>query len=182
MCYVAVKNLERGLYFFEAALTTQSMAVSQIMIEAYKKFVLVSLILHGKIGTLPKYTSSVVNRFIRRCCEPYNDLAIACATNSPDEVRIIAQKQVFQSDKNEGLVKQVVQSVHKKNIQRLTKTFLTLSMTDVASRVFIADSAEAEDRIVNMVGLPLFFSYFFHFQKNFRIVKITDIIIWSFRH
>ena len=41
------------------------MAVSHVMLEAYKKYILVSLILHGKLPVLPKYTSQVVNRFIK---------------------------------------------------------------------------------------------------------------------
>lgn len=41
------------------------MAVSHIMLEAYKKYILVSLILHGKVQLLPKYTSQIVVRFIK---------------------------------------------------------------------------------------------------------------------
>ena len=35
------------------------------MLEAYKKFIVVSLIHHGKVTVLPKYTSQVVSRFIK---------------------------------------------------------------------------------------------------------------------
>lgn len=41
------------------------MAVSHIMLEAYKKYILVSLILHGKVQPLPKYTSQIVGRFVK---------------------------------------------------------------------------------------------------------------------
>lgn len=41
--------------------------------------------------------------------------------------------------------------MYKKNIQRLTKTFLTLSLSDVASRVQLAGPAQAESYILNMV-------------------------------
>lgn len=41
------------------------MAVSHIMLEAYKKYILVSLILHGKVQPFPKYTSQIVGRFIK---------------------------------------------------------------------------------------------------------------------
>jgi COP9 signalosome complex subunit 3 len=49
MVYAAVKQYDRSLYFFEVALTTPSFAVSHIMLESYKKYMLVSLILHGKV-------------------------------------------------------------------------------------------------------------------------------------
>lgn len=54
-------------------------------------------------------------------------------------------------DGNIGLAKQVVSSLYKKNIQRLTKTFLTLSLSDVASRVQLASPAEAEKYVLRMV-------------------------------
>lgn len=49
MIYTAMKNYERALYFFEVCISTPAMAMSYIMLEAYKKFILVSLILHGKV-------------------------------------------------------------------------------------------------------------------------------------
>lgn len=54
MIYTAVKNYERALYFFEVCISTPAMAMSYIMLEAYKKFILVSLILHGKVGGYQK--------------------------------------------------------------------------------------------------------------------------------
>lgn len=57
----------KGLLFLfpPQAITTPAMAVSHIMLEAYKKYILVSLILHGKVQQLPKYTSQIVGRFIK---------------------------------------------------------------------------------------------------------------------
>lgn len=53
-----------------------------------------------------------------------------------------------------GLVKQVSSVLYKKNIQRLTKTFLTLSLSDVASRVGLPTPGDAERHILSMVGYP----------------------------
>ena len=47
--YATLKNYERSLYAFEVALTTPASAISHIMLESYKKYILVSLILHGKV-------------------------------------------------------------------------------------------------------------------------------------
>ena len=41
--------------------------------------------------------------------------------------------------------------LYKKNIQRLTNTFLTLSLSDVAARVKLPGPADAEKYILNMV-------------------------------
>lgn len=70
---------------------------------------------------------------------------------------------------------QVLASLYKNNIQRLTKTFLTLSLADVASRVQLSSPAEAEKYILNMVIflkliLKISFSKFFiilcYIRKN----------------
>ncbi|KAJ8037627.1 COP9 signalosome complex subunit 3 [Holothuria leucospilota] len=153
MIYAAQKNWNRSAYFFEVAITTPSMAVSHIVLEAYKKYILVSLILHGKVPNLPKYTSPVVSRFIKPLSQSYHELSNACASNSPAEVRVILDKHTeqFTNDKNMGLAKQVLASLYRKNIQRLTKTFLTLSLADIARRVHLNSPEEAEQYVQNMI-------------------------------
>ena len=54
-------------------------------------------------------------------------------------------------DSNLGLVKQVVSSLYKRNIQRLTQTFVTLSLQDIADTVQLESSKEAELYILRMV-------------------------------
>ena len=152
MIYTALKNYDRALYFFEVCVTTPAMAVSHIMLEAYKKYTIVSLILNGKVVFLPRFTNSAA-RLMKRLSQAYQELATAYATNNCDEVQTIIAKyeELFTRDHNLGLVKQVLGSLYKKNIQRLTNTFLTLSLTDVASRVKLAGPADAEKHILNMV-------------------------------
>ncbi|XP_076456626.1 COP9 signalosome complex subunit 3-like isoform X2 [Babylonia areolata] len=153
MIYTALKNYNRALYFFEMAVTTPSMAVSHITMEAYKKFLLVALVVQGKVPTLPKYTSQVVPRYIKPLCQAYHDLANAYATNNPAEVRSTINKHMdtYTRDNNVGLVKQCETAMFKKNIQRLTKTFLTLSLTDMANRVQLPNPREAEKYVLHMI-------------------------------
>lgn len=153
MIYLAVRDLDRALYFLEVTVTTPAHAVSHIMLEAYKKYILVSLLLNGKLQTVPKYTAQVVNRFVKPLSQPYHDLATAFTMNSTSELNTILNKhaEVFTRDHNLGLVKQVAKVLHKKNIQRLTKTFLTLSLSDVASRVGLRSPQNAEEYILHMI-------------------------------
>jgi COP9 signalosome complex subunit 3 len=153
MIYTALKDYNRALYFFEVAITTPSMAVSHIMLESYKKYILVALILQGKIPNLPKYTSQVVGRYIKPLCQHYHDMATAYSTNNPAELRAVVTKHTdtFSRDNNLGLVKQCITSLYKKNIQRLTKTFLTLSLADMANRVQLSTPKEAEKYVLHMI-------------------------------
>ncbi|CAB1338015.1 unnamed protein product [Coregonus sp. 'balchen'] len=138
MIYTGLKNFERALYFYE---------------QAYKKYILVSLILHGKVQQLPKYTSQIVGRFIKPLSNAYHELAQVYATNNPAELRSQVNKhsETFTRDNNTGLVKQCLSSLYKKNIQRLTKTFLTLSLQDMASRVQLSGPQEAEKYVLHMI-------------------------------
>ncbi|KAK2192277.1 hypothetical protein NP493_35g03003 [Ridgeia piscesae] len=153
MIYTALKKYDLALYFYEVAVTTPCLAVSHIMLESYKKYIVVSLIVHGKIISLPKYTSHVVGKYIKSLCQPYHDLATSYSTSNPTELRNTLSKHtaVFTRDSNMGLVKQCVTSLYKKNIQRLTKTFLTLSLTDMANRVQLSNAREAEKYVLRMI-------------------------------
>ncbi len=53
------------------------------------------------------------------------------------------RKHVLQED-NVGLVKLVVESQTKRNVQRLTQTYLTLSLEDIAAAVSLPSAAAAE--------------------------------------
>lgn len=59
---------------------------------------------------------------------------------------------MFSQDKNFGLVKQVVSSLYKRNIQRLTQTYLTLSLQDIADSVQLENSKQAEMHVLEMVS------------------------------
>lgn len=96
----------------------------------------------------------MVTRFIKPLSQPYHELVNAFSSNSSTELCSVVQKHqdIYNRDHNLGLVKQVVSVLHKKNIQRLTKTFLTLSLTDVASRVQLLGPSDAERYILHMVS------------------------------
>lgn len=49
MIYIGLKNFERVFYFYEQVIIIFVMVVSYIMLELYKKYILVFLILFGKV-------------------------------------------------------------------------------------------------------------------------------------
>lgn len=157
MILAALKQFDRALLYFEVCVTMPANAVSHIMMEAHKKYLLVSLIHQGhkprEAMNLPKYTSSVVNKYFKQLSAHYIELVTAYYTNNPQEMTTVANKhkETFEKDQNWGLVQQVVASQTKTNIKRLTKTFLTLSMSELANRVGLSTSAEAERLLVEMI-------------------------------
>lgn len=109
MIYTAMKDFDRALYFFEVCVTTPALAMSHIMLEAYKKYILVSLILHGKVIPVPKYSSQVITRFMKPLSQAYHDVATTYQSSSSDDLRndMTKYRDVFIRDNNLGLVKQV---------------------------------------------------------------------------
>lgn len=156
--YTAIKQYEKALYFFEVAVTCPTAAVSHIMLEAYKKYQLVGLLVHGdkprETVALPKYTSPLVTKFLKPLCGGYNDFVSAYHSNNPEELRNVGWKyqELLTVDNNWGLVQQCIASQTRTNIKRLTKTFVTLSLQDVASRVSLESPQEAEKAIVEMIS------------------------------
>ena len=106
-------------------------AVSHIMVEAYKKYILIWLIFNGRDKleadlnlSLPKYTSSVVSKYIKPLCSAYTDLTKAFYSvtekdNSKME-NIIEKHEIntFREDGNMGLVSQVLVARQKAKIKR----------------------------------------------------------------
>ena len=72
---MSFQKFARALYMLEACVTMPAVAVSHIMLEAYKKYLLIWLIVHGDRSqdalVFPKYTSPVVSKYIRPLCAPY---------------------------------------------------------------------------------------------------------------
>ncbi|KAL5537375.1 hypothetical protein UlMin_045452 [Ulmus minor] len=154
MTCIGQKKFRKALELLHNVVTAPMSSVNAIAVEAYKKFILVSLIHHGQFSTsLPKYTSSVAQRHLKNFCPTYIELAITYGTGKITELETYVQTHTekFESDNNLGLVKQVVSSMYKRNIQRLTQTYLTLSLQDIATTVQLNSAKEAEMHVLQMI-------------------------------
>jgi len=151
--YVGMKLYKKALESFKLVFTIPAVVLSAVMVEAYKKLILVSLIANGQVAAIPKYTSTVVHRHIKNACPQYQELANAFATHNTDEVHkcAAAYAEVFQKDGNFGLVKQCIQALYSSNIKRHTQTYLILSLRDIAESVKLPGANEAERAVLRMI-------------------------------
>ncbi|KAK9272295.1 hypothetical protein L1049_002666 [Liquidambar formosana] len=155
MICIGQKHFRKALELLHNVVTAPMSIINAITVEAYKKYILVSLIHHGQFSTsLPKYTSSVAQRNLKNHCQQaYIELANSYSTGKISELEacVLANRESFEIDTNLGLVKQVVSSMYKRNIQRLTQTYLTLSLQDIASTVQLNSPKEAEMHVLQMI-------------------------------
>jgi len=173
--YAAMKHYKSAMFFFEQSLSVPALAISQIMIESYKKFILTSLIstgnyicgifvilyfkvflnkiFEGKLPSLPKYTSRIVLNQIKPLCSLYHELATAFTNFDSEKLFSLCHKyhNTFEADGNLGLIKLLQQSFYKNNIKKLTKTYITLSLSDMALKVKLPTANEAETYMRNMI-------------------------------
>ncbi|XP_021299105.1 COP9 signalosome complex subunit 3 [Herrania umbratica] len=154
MICVGQKRFQKALELLHNVVTAPMSTINAIAVEAYKKYILVSLIHHGQFSTsLPKYAASVAQRNLKNLCQPYVELANSYNNGKVADLEtyVQANEEKFESDNNLGLVKQVISSMYKRNIQRLTQTYLTLSLHDIASTVQLNSPKEAEMHVLQMI-------------------------------
>ncbi|KAL1314684.1 COP9 signalosome complex subunit 3 [Arachis ipaensis] len=156
MICIGLKRFQKALDLLHNVVTAPMSTLNAIAVEAYKKYILVSLIHHGQwqlSTSLPKYASSVAQRSLKNFCQPYIELASSYGTEKIAELEAYVQTNTekFENDNNLGLVKQVVLSMYKRNIQRLTQTYLTLSLQDIANTVQLNSPKEAEMHVLQMI-------------------------------
>ncbi|KAH7644350.1 cop9 signalosome complex subunit 3-like protein [Dermatophagoides farinae] len=152
--YSIIQNYERAFLFFQTVLSVTGAAISQISIEAYKKYILVSLLQNGRvIPLMAKQVNNYLNRSVKPFCGPYNMLITEYTNGSIESLNDLLDtyRKDFQDDQNIGLVKQVISSLVKVKMQKLTKTFMTLSLKDMAQRVHLPNVEEAEKKILHMI-------------------------------
>ncbi|XP_022895068.1 COP9 signalosome complex subunit 3 [Olea europaea var. sylvestris] len=154
MICIGQKKFSKALELLHNVVTAPMSILNAIVVEAYKKYILVSLIHVGQFSiSFPKYTSSVAQRNLKNFSQPYLELANSYGAGKISELELCVQahNEKFEFDRNLGLVKQVVLCMYKRNIQRLTQTYLTLSLQDIANTVQLNSAKEAEMHVLQMI-------------------------------
>ncbi|KAK6503283.1 hypothetical protein TWF481_008310 [Arthrobotrys musiformis] len=138
MVYIAMKKWRRASDFLQFVLSYPATGntVSQVQVDAFKKFVLVTLMLEGRNFQLPKSIPAPTARACRTLGRPYEAFATAYATGNPDLLRREAAlvKEIFQADGNWGIAEQCLENFRRLGIKALTSTYSTLSIEAIASR------------------------------------------------
>ncbi|KAK3825833.1 MAG: hypothetical protein J3Q66DRAFT_328689 [Benniella sp.] len=153
MIYAYLKKFERAVEFFGLAVSAPAEVASAIQIEAYKKYVLTSLLQYGKVPILPKYTAPAVIKCVKIHCGPYTDFAAAYEKKSNTAIKTELEKvkTVFVRDKNFGLAKQCMEALHRRNIQDLTRTYLTLSIADITNLIGLGSESDGARRVEGII-------------------------------
>lgn len=138
MCYMALRRYKEAMFFLEVVLTapTAQNVASSIMVDAYKKWLLVGLVVNGVAPPVPKSVSQTAMKNIRAVAKPYECVADAFKGSSIGQLRaeIEVGNAIWQEEGNYGLMVEVYEAFRKFAVLRLGKTFAALSLDEIAKR------------------------------------------------
>lgn len=155
MIYMGLKKWERAMSFLEIVLLVPTVTPSSIMVEAYKKWVLVGLLMNGRVPSLPKGANKNVIRNIHALTRPYDSLAEAFASGSLTRLKgeLEEGQSFWLNDCNFGLVLQVYDAFRKFSVLGLANIYAALPLTEVARRTSAepSDLVEAASYITSLI-------------------------------
>ncbi|KAA3672525.1 COP9 signalosome complex subunit 3 [Paragonimus westermani] len=163
MIYAALKKWERALHFFELLhIDRGSKESDPDFTHLQRQGTFSSLFICSQFTTILEVPTPhfISPKPWKRYCQPYLALASAFQKNDPDALKFVvdSNRDAFAADYNFGLVKQVIKSHVRFRIHNLTKTFMTLSLSDVANRVRLTSAQEAERYLVEMIESKAIFA------------------------
>ncbi|CAE6478945.1 unnamed protein product [Rhizoctonia solani] len=135
--------------FFETAVTAPAAVASAIQLEAYKKLGLIQLILYGELRNPPRYVSSAVTR-VYKAQTAYLNFAKTYGVANPNEIPA-GDVESFTRDNNMGLLKQAIARIPYWAVHKLTKVYVSLSLTEIGQAIKISDPAAVGTLIQTMI-------------------------------
>ena len=136
LCYIGTGQYSKALAFLEVVLgaPTQLNAASLIMVDAYKKWVLLNLLVHGHVRGVSRTASQTAMKHVRAMAKPYD--CVSDVFKSKDRKRLQAEIEqgidIWNEDLNYGLMVEVHTAHRKFAVLRLAKTYAAVPVAEVA--------------------------------------------------
>ncbi|KAG6876742.1 hypothetical protein C0992_011973 [Termitomyces sp. T32_za158] len=148
--FAALKRWTQAEEFFEIALSTPGHVPAALQLEALKKLKLVQLIATGKTAPLPKYTHPLLLRLFKS--SPYSTFVNAYPHNT-DLLHDCVQREAatFAAEKNTGLIQQAFARAPRWTLKKLTGTYVTLSLSDIAKAIKIESEDDVRALLLDMI-------------------------------
>jgi COP9 signalosome complex subunit 3 len=144
MVFIGLRNWETALQCLESAVTypAKEGSVSKVMLDAYKKWILVGLLLEGKLLPLPKTTSNSAARCYHVMAKPYETFAQIFENGSASRLKAEAEaaSAIWRDDHNEGLVVHVLAAYQKFQIRALANVYSKISIPEIVSQTTSAET------------------------------------------
>ncbi|KAI0550046.1 cop9 subunit [Xylaria curta] len=162
MMYCARREWNKSRAAFEHAVTfpTKDGGCSKIMVEAFKKWILVSLLSDGKHNDTPPHTTAHTIKNLGILGRPYVNLATAFATDDVQQLKLELDNHtnVWRDDGNIGLVQEVIAAYQKWRVLSLQDIYTKVSIDEIRQQTKSAETGkilnnneDVETLIQNMI-------------------------------
>lgn len=142
--FIGLQQWENAAECLENAITypVRGIAVSKIMVEAYKKWTLVKVLLIGKAPTLPPNTNSNASKAFHTIGKPYDMVAGLFELGSASRLNaeITAGMNIWSGDGNAGLMRVVLGAHQKHQIRRLSSLYETIPVSYISQNTVSAET------------------------------------------
>lgn len=158
LLYCSREQWQKACAAFERVIThpTRDSGVSKIMTDAYKKWLLVSLLVNGRTPGMPANAGSNAKKAYETVGKPY----AAIASHFDAMAAAALKKEVedhtspWRTDLNLGLVRQVLAAHQKWQIMDLRKVYSKVSLSDIRLTTFSAETGAvlpSDDEVESLV-------------------------------
>ncbi|KAI1093191.1 hypothetical protein F5B19DRAFT_167217 [Rostrohypoxylon terebratum] len=162
MIYCSRRDWAKAYDAFEQviAFPTREGGTSKIMVESYKKWVLVSLLCKGKLVDPPSYTGASANKFYGSLGKPYQSIAAQFVAGNVEALKAEVEKnnQLWSEDGNTGLIQEVLAAYQKWRVLGLEQVYSKISLPEIRQQTTSAETGkvlesdrDVETLIQNMI-------------------------------
>ncbi|KAJ9112528.1 hypothetical protein QFC22_006285 [Naganishia vaughanmartiniae] len=158
MIYIGCKAWEKAREMLLAAISMPGPSVSAVQIAAFKKLVLVDLIVSGEVRNYGKIVSGPLTAAFTLHGRAYTDLGSAYRDLDYGKLKKVLEKDVkyYQQDQNYGLLMSVYESIPARRLINLTETYVRMDMQKLAEKISKGSFTElnaqgAEELVVKLV-------------------------------
>ncbi|KAF1834309.1 hypothetical protein BDW02DRAFT_342711 [Decorospora gaudefroyi] len=139
MAYLGVRQFKKAQHFLEHVLVAPTSSTANgFMLEAYKKWVLVTCLVDGKMGSVPRTANGNAIKTIKFASKAYEALAEAYEelhNMSKLKAQVKMGAEMWAEDGNTGLVTELVNSQMRSYVSRLSQTYSAIPVSNIANHL-----------------------------------------------
>ncbi|KAL2073687.1 hypothetical protein VTL71DRAFT_11013 [Oculimacula yallundae] len=142
--HIALNDWENAFHCLESAVTypTKDSSPSKIMVDAYKKWVLVGILKEGQLLPLPKSTSPGPSKNYHILAKPYETIAQIFENGTASRLKSEADAGAtwWRNDGNTGLILEVMAAWQRFQIRDLATVYSKISIPEIVSQTTSAET------------------------------------------
>lgn len=147
LVYTSKRDWAKAQVAFQRAIThpCKEKGVSKISVDAYKRWLLIGLLLHGQEDALPSYTSTPIKNACASLAQPYISIAKLFPTPSASQLKAEAEAgaNLWTDDGTLSLVTEVLSAYQKWRIINLRGVYSQISVPQLSKDTASAETGES---------------------------------------